>query len=441
MAIINSKRNLPGVKPGHFKKTNDCETVDFPVPERLVVPMVMHMGAPCEPLVKKGDPVLVGQKIGESQAAFSAPIHASCSGVVEEISDYYTTMGSCCKAVVIKTDGEQTMDPAIRKPEIGSKADFIAAIKESGLVGLGGAGFPTFMKLDYKDIDRVHTLVINAAECEPYITADYRECLENTENIVAGVRLVKRYLGIDKVYIGVESNKPRAIELLDKAFDPADNVTVVRLKSLYPQGAEKSIIYATSGIVVEKGKLPADCGAIVLNVSTTGFIGKYMQDGIPLISKRITVDGDFVTQPKNLRVPIGTPIADVLQYCGIPEEDCGKILMGGPMMGTPVFSTEAAIIKNNNAVTVLSHRASMEPPTTACIRCSKCIGVCPVSLMPAKLERAYDKRDTKVLAELSVDLCINCGCCSFICPAHRHLAQKNQLAKQLMREKAKGGKK
>lgn len=441
MAIINSKRNLPGVKPGHFKNTNDCQTVDFPIPERLVVPMVMHMGASCEPLVKKGDTVLVGQKIGESTAAFSAPIHASCSGVVEEITDYYTTMGNTCKAVIIKTDGTQTMDSSVQPPVVTNKDEFLAAIRESGLVGLGGAGFPTHLKLSYKDIDRVNTLVINAAECEPYITADYRECLENTENIVDGVRAVKQYLGIRKVFIGIESNKPKAIEQLDQAFEPVDDVTVVRLKSLYPQGAEKSIVYATSGIVVEKGKLPADCGVLVMNVSSVGFIGKYLKDGVPLISKRITVDGDFVKEPANLRVPIGTPIADVLAHFRIAEGDCGKILMGGPMMGTPVFSADAPVIKNNNALTLLSHKASIEPPTTACIRCGKCIGVCPVSLMPAKLEKAYDKRDKKVLEQLNVNLCINCGCCSYICPAHRHLAQKNQLSKLLLKENTKGGRK
>lgn len=437
MSIIKSKKHLSGVHAAHLKKSKDIGTVAIDVPDKVTIPMLQHLGAPCEPTVKKGDTVTVGQKIGESEAAFSAPIHASCSGVVSDIVDYAMSGGGYCKAVVIETDKQQTMDPSIRKPEVSTREEFIAAIRESGLVGLGGAGFPTHVKLAYKDIDRVKKLVINAAECEPYITSDYRECLENTDNIVSGVRLVKKYLDIDEVYIGIEDNKPQAMDVLDKAFEPADHVTVIRLKTIYPQGAEKSIIYATTGVTVGRGQLPADCGVIVLNVSTVGFIGKYMSDGIPLISKRLTVDGDFVDHPANVQVPIGTPIRSLLDYCKIEEEKCGKVLMGGPMMGIPVTTVDTPIIKNNNAVIVLSPKASVLPETTACIRCGKCIAVCPVRLMPAKLERAYDTRNTVLLQELAVDLCINCGCCSYICPAKRHLAQKNQLAKDLLKKRPK----
>lgn len=437
MSIVKNRRFLTGAKIDHNKKTKDCETVKLAIPEKVTIPMQQHMGAPCDPLVKKGDSVLVGQKIGESQQAFSALIHASCSGVVEDIVDYQAPSGQYCKAVVIKTDAEQTMDPSIQKPVISGKEDFLNAVKESGLIGLGGAGFPAFVKLNYKDIDKVHSLVINAAECEPYITSDYRACLEDTDDIVRGIRAVQKYLGIKKVYIGIEDNKPKAQQILNAAFDSSENVTVVRLKSLYPQGAEKSIIYATTGIVVEKGKLPADCGVIVMNVSSVGFLGRYLEDGIPLISRRITVDGDFVKKPANLRVPVGTSIRNVLDYCGVAEEECGKILMGGPMMGITITDIDTPIIKNNNAITVLSKKAATLPDTTACIRCGKCVDICPVNLMPARLEKAYDKRDLDALRELHVDLCINCGCCSYICPARRHLAQKNQLSKVLLKNNKK----
>lgn len=437
MSIVKNRRFLSGAKISHNKKTQDCETVKLAIPEKVTIPMQQHMGAPCDPLVKKGDSVLVGQKIGESQQSFSALIHASCSGVVEDIVDYQTTSGQYCKAVVIKTDEEQVMDPAVQKPVISGKEDFLNAVKESGLIGLGGAGFPAFIKLNYKDIDKVHSLVINAAECEPYITSDYRACLEDTDDIVRGIRAVQKYLGIEKVYIGIEDNKPKAQQILNAAFDPSENVTVVRLKSLYPQGAEKSIIYAATGIVVEKGKLPADCGVIVMNVSSVGFLGRYLEDGIPLISRRITVDGDFVKKPANLRVPVGTPIRNVLDYCGISEEDYGKVLMGGPMMGIAVTDIDTPIIKNNNAITVLSKKAAKLPDTTACIRCGKCVDICPVNLMPARLEKAYDKRELDTLRELHVDLCINCGCCSYVCPARRHLAQKNQLSKVLLKNNKK----
>lgn len=436
MSIIKSRKNLPGVKVSHYKNTRDTATIPLPVPDKVILPMQQHMGVPCDVLVKKGDAVTVGQKIGESGQYFSVPIHASCSGTVGEIVTYKSPTGAACKAVVIETDKKQTLCPSTSPPVITTQREFIDAVRESGLVGLGGAGFPTFVKFAYKDIDRVHTLVVNAAECEPYITSDYRECLENTENIVEGVRLIKKYLTIDKVFVGIEDNKPQAVEVLERAFAPEDNVTVVRLPAIYPQGAEKSIIYAASGIVVEKGKLPADCGVIVANVSTTGFIGKYAKDGIPLVSRRLTVDGDCVREPKNLLVPLGTSIREILAFCGV-EETYGKLLMGGPMMGTPLASPDTPVIKNNNAITVLSEKAAAVPEPTACIRCGRCIRACPMGLMPAGLERAYDRRDGEALNKLCVDLCINCGCCSFVCPAKRHLAQKNQLAKLLLKNQAK----
>lgn len=437
MAIVKSKKNLPGAALDHRKNTAEAETVNFPIPDYVDIPMIQHMGAPCEPIVNLGDYVYVGQKIGESKQNFSVPIHASCSGKVTEIRDYHTISGASCKSVVIETDKEQKLFEECKKPNISSKADFISCVKESGLVGLGGAGFPAFIKLNYQDIDRVDKLVINAAECEPYITADYREILENTENIVRGVREVKKQLGISEVYIGIEENKPAAFPLLDKAFSIEDNVTIVRLKSIYPQGAEKSIIYATTGVTVEEGKLPADCGVIVMNVSSIGFLGGYLENGIPLISKRITVDGDIVKEPKNLRVPIGTPISKVLDYCGVNKEDCGKVLMGGLMMGTPIMEIDTAVIKNNNAIIALSENACERPEPTPCIRCGKCIRICPMNLMPAKLEKAFASRSVEELQKLHLSLCINCGCCTYICPAKRHLAQSNQLAKIFVKNKTK----
>lgn len=437
MSIVKSKKNLHGAHVSHFKNTKDKDTIKIPIPSSVKIPMIQHMGAPCIPLVNKGEHVFVGQKIGESQEFFSVPIHASCSGVVSDIQDFHTTNGSLCKCVIIETDGKQTLDENIKPPSIQNKDDFINVICKSGLVGLGGAGFPAFIKLAYKDIDKVTKLVINAAECEPYITADYRECMENTQNVVDGIKLVQKYLDIPEVFIGIEDNKPEAISKLNNAFKNDNNVKIVRLKTIYPQGAEKSIIYATTSVVVEQNKLPADCGVIVMNVSTVGFIGNYAKNGVPLISKRITVDGDFVTDPQNLEVPIGTSIKDVLEYCNI-SHGYSKVLMGGPMMGIPVLSVEAPIIKNNNAIIALSEKASHQPPTTACIRCGKCIAVCPMKLMPAKLERAYGNSSVDLLEELSVSLCINCGCCTYICPAKRHLAQKNQLAKMLIRNKKKG---
>lgn len=435
MAIVKSRRNLPGVGVTHFKHTSGNETIPFPIPPRVVIPMLQHMGAPCAPTVAKGEMVFVGQKIGECVGGLCAPIHSSCSGIVADIVKYHTVNGASCQAVVIETDGLQTLDKSCQKQNPTSLAELIEAVKQSGLVGLGGAGFPAHTKLAYKNIDSVKKLVINAAECEPYITADYRECIENTANIVHGVRVLKSLVGFDDIYIGIEDNKPEAIKLLDSSFTAEDHVTVVQLKSLYPQGAEKSIIYATTGIVVNEGMLPADAGVIVMNISSVGFIGSYLNTGIPLISKRITVDGDFVKTPKNLLVPIGTPIGSILDFCQISREECGKVLMGGPMMGIPVMDFDVPLIKNNNAIIAISHKGCEPMKTTACIRCGKCIGICPMNLMPARLEKAYDTENIEALNSLHISLCINCGCCTFICPAKRHLAQKNQLSKLLIRQR------
>lgn len=441
MSIVKSRRNLPGVGVTHFKHTSEEATISFPIPPRVIIPMLQHMGGACTPIVAKGDTVYVGQKIGECTSGLCAPVHSSCSGIVADIIKYHTVTGISCQAISIETDGKQTIDKSCVMKQPRDLPEFIAAIKESGLVGLGGAGFPTHTKLAYKNISSVKKLVINAAECEPYITADYRECMENTANIVEGVRALKRFVGFEEVYIGIEDNKPKAIHLLDESFSPSDNITIVQLKSLYPQGAEKSIIYATTGVVVPEGRLPADEGVIVMNISSVGFIGSYMSTGIPLVSKRITVDGDFVKNPRNLLVPIGTPIGSILDYCEIPREECGKVLMGGPMMGVPIMDFDVPLIKNNNAIIVISYDGCKPLKTTACIRCGRCIGICPMNLMPAKLEKAYDNDDAAALNALHISLCINCGCCTFICPAKRHLAQKNQLSKLLLKQKAQAAKK
>lgn len=431
---MSIKKSLKGAKVPHYKNTKNKNTVTVKTPDFVKIPMIQHMGVQCIPMVEKGDYVFVGQKIGESKENFSAPIHASCSGTVSDIIGYDCVNSEKCKAIIIETDKNQTIDPTIKKPNVSTKDEFIEAIKQSGLVGLGGAGFPTHIKFAYKDIDKVNKLVINVAECEPYITTDFRECMENSENIKIGVLAIRKYLDIKEIYIAIEDNKPEAIDKMKETFKESNDVKVVKLKSIYPQGAEKSIVFATTGIVIEEGKLPADCGVLVSNISTVGFIGAYLTTGMPLISKRISVDGDMITKPNNLQVPIGMSIKSVLDYCEIGD-DYGKILMGGPMMGITIYDITAPIIKNNNAIIILSKEATKPVITTDCIHCGKCIKVCPVNLMPINLEKAYESKDIDMLKELSVNLCINCGCCTYICPAKRHLAQKNQLSKKLIKNK------
>lgn len=431
---IKSTKNLRGIFVKHLKNTAEEKTVSMPVPSTVTIPMSMHIGAPCEPLVKMGDLVKVGQKIGESNAPFSAPIHASVSGKVKQVTEFRNALGMVSKAVVIEADGEQAISEDIKVPVVNSREDFINAVKESGVVGLGGAGFPTHIKLNPKNLDQIDTLVINAAECEPYITSDYRECMESPEDIIEGINVVKKWLNIKNAYIGIESNKPASIKLLGELSEKHEGIDVVELKAQYPQGAEKVIIYSTTGRVVNDGQLPADAGVIVLNVTTVSFIAKYLKTGMPLVSKRLTIDGTGANKGMNVIVPLGTAIKDVFEFCGGLKADCKKILMGGPMMGIAVPDLDQPIVKNNNAIIALNEKDATPAEETDCIRCGKCVYACPLNLMPAALEKAYDARNAESLVAHDVNLCMNCGCCSYVCPAKRNLAQKNQLAKMFVRQ-------
>ena len=424
---------LNGIHLAHNKGTKKCETIDFPLPKSVIIPMSQHMGAPCDSLVKKGDEVTVGQKIGDSGAFMSAPIHSSVSGKVTDITDYLLPNGSVCKAVVIETDGNQTVCPDLRPPVINDRQSLIAAVRDCGLTGLGGAGFPTHVKLNYDPAKTpVDTLVINAAECEPYITSDYRELMENPNDIIEGILLVQKYMGIPMCKICIENNKPDAIELMKKKTAEIGSIDIVTLPAEYPQGAEKVIVYSATGRIVAEGELPSHQGVMVMNVSTVSHIYRYSQDGIPLVKRRITFDGDAVTENKgNYFVPIGTRVSELLAHG--KAEDAKKILYGGPMMGMCLFDTEQPVTKTTNAI--LAFRNGESPKTTACIRCGKCVRTCPFGLMPLMIEKAYNAKDVEELKTLKVMLCMNCGCCSYACPAHRPLAEINQLAKSLIPRK------
>lgn len=435
MAIIKSKKRLPGIHPAYHKHTMDMETAMLPVPATVSIPMLQHIGVEAVPVVKPGERVLVGQKIGDSDAPMCVPVHASVSGTVKQIGNMLTSGGKNVKTVVIEADGQQELFSAPAPVRADSREAFLQAVRESGLVGLGGAGFPTHVKLAYKDTAKVDTLIVNGAECEPYITSDYRECIEHPSDIADGIKLVMHHLGLTRCIIGIEKNKPDAIALLSKQTDQIGGVSVMPLKSLYPQGAEKVLIYCATGKILEEGQLPADCGAVVLNVSTVAELARYFRTGMPLVSRRLTIDGDAAGRPGNVMVPVGTPVRTVLEFCNTDLERCRELLMGGPMMGIAVADPDMPVVKNNNAILAFSRPQVSYSKTTACIRCGKCVRVCPVGLMPAGLERAYDNRNLPMLRKMKVNLCINCGCCSYVCPAKRDLAAKNQLAKQIIREK------
>lgn len=393
--------------------------------------MAQHIGAPCEPCVAVGDRVKIGQKIGDSEAFMSAPVHASISGVVKEIKDVMNVFGRLCKTVVIENDNKNEMYEALEPPKCDTREDFIKAVRESGAIGLGGAGFPTHVKLGFdKNKVKIDYLLLNGAECEPYITSDYRELMENSDNVLAGIDLIMKKLEIPNAIIGIEEDKLAAIDKLTKLAVRYPNIKVQKLPGAYPQGAEKVLVHSLTGRVVQEGKLPSDVGCVVMNVSTAGFIYGYIKTGVPLVRRRITIDGNIVNNPANFFIPVGTLLHSIVGFADVRKQP-DRIVLGGPMMGSCAFDPDTPLGKTNNAVLLFADTVEQKP--TNCIRCGRCVRACAANLMPTELEQAFDARDVKELQRLKVNLCMNCGACSFVCPAKRNLAEKNQLAKDFLR--------
>ena len=426
-------RKLGGIKLYHHKRTENCQSTSMPLPEKVCIPMSMHIGAPCSPIVKKGDLVTVGQKIGDTDAFMAVPIHSSVSGKVTMISDYRMSNGRTCKLVEIQTDGMQTVCPDVQPPQITDREGFLKAIRESGLVGMGGASFPAHVKLAPRQ--KVDTLCINGAECEPYITSDYRQMVEAPDEVVDGILQVMHWLAVPKCVIGIESNKPDAIRILTEKTAAHPEITVMSLPCTYPQGAEKVLIYNTLGRIVMEGQLPADQGVIVMNVSSVAFVSRYLKTGMPMIQRMVTVDGDDVIGSRcNVMVPIGTPVRCVLEFAACDLERAERLLYGGPMMGVSIQDVNDPVLKANNAILAFQKfpqkKASLK--ASACIHCGRCIQACPLKLMPPDICRAYARKDTEALQKLKVMLCMNCGCCTYVCPAKRPVAETNQFAKALV---------
>lgn len=435
--LINmSQKHLQSIHVSHYKHTAGCATEVMPIPDVVKISMSQHIGAPCQPLVKKGDYVKVGQKIGDTEAFVSAPIHSSVSGTVKAIEEQRSAAGGMDTLVVIETDKNQEIFEEVKAPEAKDLPEFVKAIKESGLVGLGGASFPTHIKFNPKNIDDVHTLIVNAAECEPFITSDHRLMLEDAEDLIYGCQLVMKYIGLDEGYIGIEENKMDAIEHLDQLLKSKGitNIKTFKLQARYPKGAERVLVYEITGKTMNAGVLPADLGIILSNVTTIAFVGSYFRTGMPLISKRITIDGDAVNEPKNIIAPIGTMITDIVEFCGGYKAEPKKILMGGPMMGRAIFSDEFPIVKNNNAILAFTGPQALVPEETACINCGRCHYACPFKLIPTALADAYERRDAQALSDLAVMQCMNCGSCSYVCPARRPLGFINTLGKVVLKE-------
>ncbi len=429
---------LPGIRTPHRKNTIKQPTVQMDTPKTITVPMAMHIGKPAIPIVKVGDQVKVGTKIGEADGKISSCVYSGVSGKVTKLAEYLLTNGSVTTAVVIESDGEMTVDETVKPPVVNTREEFIDAVKESGIVGLGGAGFPTHVKLDVEP-GKLEHLVINGAECEPYITSDTVTMLTRAEDMKYALVEIKRHLGIDKVIIGIENNKKEAIAEMQKMASSITecSVTVKVLPPVYPQGGEKVLVYHTTGRKIPQGKLPADVGCVVLNCTTLACIGAYLRTGMPLVEKCVTVDGGAVKNPQNVIAPIGTSLKDLFEFCGGLTEQPAKIIYGGPMMGITVPNTDCSVLKNTNAVLALTEKEAKLPKTTACIRCGSCTNTCPFGLAPASISEAYEKKDAEALKALSVDTCMECGCCSFVCPANRPLVQTNKLSKQFLKEEMK----
>lgn len=428
-----------GVRVPHRKNTSECEVERIPEPSKVVIPMQMHIGAPCAPVVNVGDSVAVGQVIGDTTAFVSAPIHASISGTVTAVGEIKLANGNSCTAVTIESDGQMRLYEGLEPPKVETRDDLLKAVRASGLVGLGGAGFPTHVKLAFKE-GTIDTLIINAAECEPYITVDDRECLENSWDILSGIKIVKEILGIKNVVIAIEKNKPKALKVMStiaKQEEPGmHEIRVMQLRSLYPQGAEKMMIYSATGRKVPPGKLPSDVGCVVMNVASVAFIARYVKTGKPLVSRSLTVDGSAICTPKNVRVPIGMQVGEIIDYCGGFKSTPHKIITGGPMMGLAVISTDIPVMKQNNAILAFSQKDSLKKETD-CINCGRCAAACPLSLRPGLIARLSRTGDADKLKSVGADVCMECGSCAFSCPAGKPLVQNMRLAKSIIREAAK----
>ena len=427
-----------GVHPAENKLyARDVAVQEFPEPDVVVIPMSQHIGAPCKPLVKKNDLVTKGQKIGDNQG-LCVPVHASVSGKVKAVEMRPHPSGTTMMSVVIENDHLGTLCEDI-KPRTQEEVDaltpdeLVAIIREAGVVGMGGASFPTHVKLS-GGTGKVDTVIVNAGECEPYITADDRLCREMPEEVISGLVICMKILGLKEGHIGIEDNKPEAIRAL-KANVADTGVIVDALPAMYPQGAEKQLIQAITGRQVPSGGLPAAVGCAVINAATCKAIHDAVYNGMPLIQRIVTVSGDILMEPKNLMVPVGTSFNDLIDACGLAQNPY-KVLNGGPMMGAAQYDLSVPTVKACNAITVLGESNRYTVEQSACIRCGKCIDVCPMRLMPVLVYKSLLTGDPEEMKSVHIMDCIECGCCAYNCPAAVPLVLGIRSGKDIVRRAA-----
>ena len=437
MQTISSAFNFyGGIHPAYHKNLAAHVPIrELSLPARLVVPLSQHLGAPAKAIVKPGDLVKAGQLIAEANGFISAPVHAPAAGKILALEETLTASGRACGAIVIETSAEQesTHLPLMGEWQCADKKDVLAQIAAAGIVGMGGAGFPTRVKLSPPADKTIDKVILNGAECEPYLTADHRMMVEHADEIRRGAEIIRHLLGAKALRIAVEDNKPDAIAALEKAFQQTDgDVALVVLKTSYPQGSEKQQIYAVTGREVPRGGLPMDAGCVVENVSTAFAVYDAILNGQPLVRRVICVTGDAVAQPSNLLAPCGTLYSDLLAACGGLSQKAAKVISGGPMMGFAVSSLAVPTGKTASGLLIISPSRVACYTSQACIACGRCVDACPMRLTPAEISQFVEAEDIEGAESLALMDCIECGSCAFVCPAHRPLVHHMRRGKAVV---------
>ena len=416
-----------GIHPYEGKElTEDKEVIEYLPKGDMVYPLSQHIGAPAKPVVKKGDRVLAGQLIAEAGGFVSANIHASVSGTVKTIEPRLTSSGTKVNSIVIENDNLYEMVELVKNEKPIAEltaAEILDAIKAAGIVGMGGAGFPTHVKLSPKEPDKIDRIIVNGSECEPYLTSDYRRLMDEADKVIEGLRLVLAIFPGAKGIIAVEDNKPKAIKLLKEKLKGDPDITVNSMKTKYPEGAERQLIYANTGRYINSKMLPADAGCIVHNVDTVYSICEAVREGRPLMERLVTVTGDGIISPCNIRIKIGTSYAELVEAAGGLKDEVEKIIAGGPMMGKAIYDLEIPATKGSSAILAFTHDEVAEYEPSACIRCGRCVSVCPGRVMPNELANLVEQNDIDGFLKCNGMECCECGCCSYVCPAKRHLTQ------------------
>ena len=415
-----------GVHPDDGKNLSKDKKIVKVLPQKeLVFPLSQHIGAPAEPIVKVGERVLRGQKIAEAKGFVSSPLYSSVSGKVKKIEPRVNPAGMKTMSIVIENDEEyeEAFEVIERNPEDLSKEEILSIISDSGVVGMGGAGFPTRVKLSPKEPEKIDHIIVNCAECEPYITADYRRMLENPEELIGGLKVVLELFEHAKGILAIEDNKRDCYELLGKLTENEPRIEVRLLKTKYPQGAERQLIYAVTGRAIHSKNLPADAGCIVDNVETIISIYNAVAKGIPSIERVITVSGDGVNEPGNFKVLFGMDQREIIEAAGGMKDNVEKVISGGPMMGFSMYTLDIPVTKTSSSLLCFTKDEVSEYEPSPCINCGRCVTVCPSRIIPSRLADLAERHAEEAFVKLNGLECVECGCCSYVCPAKRHLKQ------------------